>query len=429
MERLFPIVPLVVAGVLLLTLLWRGFGAQRGPAELRLGAGHIGDESFQLGLALGMVTLLHESSVRLVVEETDGSVDSLAQLSTGQLELAMVQADVELPREARMVAVLYADVFVFAVREDGPLWMPEDLAGRTLAVADTGSAQTASLDRVLRHYEIADDVTKVYADDAEADRLLAAGEVDAVFRVRSPHNLDLKTLAHKVELRLMPIPHGPAMAAADPALNVTELPVGAIRGRPAVPAMPLSTLAVDRLLVAHVDAPEVAVRAIAKQLFERRQELVRRTPVAAGIRPPERRVGDLAPLHSGVVAWLQRAEPSYLEANADYVSLLMSTLLLVGSWMWAGRSFVTRGMQRRADNHNRVLVEVLRAIDASPELDTLIEQKGRLLRILEEVLDDVESEAISPAQFQGFALGWEAAHDALRDRERDLRPAPGSSGS
>ena len=421
LERQLPLGLVLLALLLVAGLVLRGCLRGEPHAELRLGAGHPGDEAFGVALALAEVMERHAPDEPVVVVETDGTVDNLARLSSRTVDLATVQADAELPADARLVAILYADVFMLVVPAESPIRWPEDLPGARIAVAAPGSAQHASLDRLLRHYELASEVTLVVVDDAEADRRLAAGEVDALFRVRSVYNADLQSLVRSVPVRLVPIDHAAALAAADPALQVTQLPAGSLRGRPSVPQEPLSTLAVNRLLVAHADVPDDAVRAVVRQLFERRQALVQRSAVAAGIRPPERRVGQLAPLHRGLIAWLDRAEPSYLEANADFVSLLMSTLLLMGSWLWAGRTFVSRRMQKRADNHNRVLVEVLRAIDDAPDLDGVIVQKRRLLKILEDVLDDVETEAITPAHFQGFALGWEAAHDALRDRERDLR--------
>jgi plasmid maintenance system killer protein len=61
-------------------------------------------------------------------------------------------------------------------------------------------------------------------------------------------------------------------------------------------------------------------------------------------------------------------------------------------------------------------MQTLHAIDDAPDDEALTALKHKLFRMLEEVLDDVESEAISPAHFQAFALGWSAAHRNLRDR-------------
>ena len=422
LERRLPLGIVLLALLLVIGLVARGLLREAPASVLLVGAGHKGDEAFELSEALALVMARHTEELSVQVVETDGTVDNLARLADGRVDFAAVQADVELPAAARLVAVLYEDVFILAVPKESDIHWPEDLAGARIAVAAPGSAQHESLGRLLRHYDLQDAVSLVVLDDVEADRRLASGAVDAVFRVRSVNNLELQSLAHELPVRLISIDHADALAAADPGLSATHIPAGALRGRPAVPPAPLKTLAVNRMLVAHESVSEEAVRAVASQLFGRRQELVRASSVAAGIRAPVQHFGELIPLHPGVLAWLDREEPSYLEANADFVSLLISMLLLLGSWLWAGRTFVSRRMQSRADRHNRVLVEVLRAIDDAPDLEALIEQKRRLLHILEAVLDDVETEAITSVHFQGFALGWEAAHDTLRDRERDLRP-------
>ena len=422
-RRILVRVPLLLLVVVAIVVAARqGHRVLTAPTEaphLRLGAGHVEDEASVVATALGELA----TELPLDIVHTDGTLDNVDRLVRGELDLATVQADTPLPPDLRLVAVLYSDVYFLVVRQEAEATHLTHLAGGTIATAEAGSAQALSLARVLDHYGLKGAVDIVHTADATADQMLEDGRVDAIFRVRSVHNQGLHALAHVVPVRLLPIDHGPALQATDPALHPATIPAGVVRGWPAVPSVPTASVQVHRLLVAHNNVPDTSIRALAQLLFEHRQALVRRTPIAAGITPPARSVANAAPLHAGVEAWLDRAEPSYLEKNADYVSLLMSTVLLLGSWAWAGRTFVARRMQKRADHHHHVLLDILRTIDTAADAATLAEQKVRLIRILEEVLDDVETEAISPAHFQGFALGWEAAHRTLADRERSL-PSP-----
>lgn len=426
-RRLLVRLPLAVLFLLALVLAaTTGHRALRpsGPApSVRIGAGRAADEASDIVQALAALAPRHGLDIPIEVVETEGSLDNVARLSDGTLDLATVQADTVLPPDLRLVGVLFSDVYLVAVRASAGIDHLTALHGATIATAPEGSAQAASLQRLLAHYGLQDALTVRHMSDAEADRLLALEQLDAVFRVRSVHNPDLHALAAAVPLDIIAIDHAAALHATDPALRPAELPAGVLRGWPAVPRQNTPTVGVDRLLVARADVPADTVRALARLLFEHRQALVRQTPAAAGIQPPRREVSNPAPLHSGVEAWLDRAEPSYLEKNADYVSLLMSSVLLLGSWAWAGRAFVAGRMQRRADRHHHVLIEILRSVEAADTPEALAELRHRLLLILEEALDDVETEAISPAHFQGFALGWEAAHTALRDQERRLEAA------
>ena len=400
---------------------WRA--QHTGPVVLRLGAGHPSDEGYAVAAALAATADLYEPGVRIRLVETEGSEDSARRLAAGELELAAVQADIDLPTDAALVSVLYQDIYLLLTSAGSPLSDVSQLAGHRIGVADHGSGQHRSLERLLAHYALEDAVKLTHAPEAEADRLLRAGGVDVVFRVRSAQNPGVRALVAALDLKLLRIGQAPALHLHDPALQPGEVPEGALRGGPPVPAQATPTVVVDRLLVARADVPAVAVEALARILFERRQALARHTPLAAGIHVPGRETVLAAPLHGGVLAWLERDEPSYLERNADYVSLLLSVVLLAGSWVWAARSYLARRMQRRADHYNHVLVEILHAIDAAEVMAQIEALKARLLHILEEVMDDVEEERITPTHFQGFALAWRAAHDTLRDRERSLLSA------
>ncbi len=415
--------PWAVALLALVALVWVGSDVLQGPPatpRIRIGAGGKDDESTVLAHALAKLVEEHADGLQVDVISGEGSIANMAALSRRELEFATVQADTPLPPEARLVGTLYNDAFLFVVRADAPMASVADLAGRKIAVASAGSAQHSSLQTVLLHYGLTTSVELVPAADPEADQMLESGYVDALFRVRSMHNTELRQLANETPIRVLPIDQAAALTLDHPWLNVTNVPRGALHGNPPVPEADATTLSVDRLLVAHSEVSDETVQEVAQHLFEHRQALLHETPVAAGITHPSPRAVSWAPLHGGVRAWLDRAKPSYLEKNADYVSLLMSTALLLGSWVWAGRAYLSRRMQKRADDHNHVLVEVLRAVDQARNHAEVAEQKRRLLRILEAVLDDVESESISPGHFQGFALGWEAAHATLRDREREL---------
>lgn len=396
------------------------FRAEEGPTVLRLGAGHPEDEGFHVAAALADAAEGHEAGIRIEVVPTSGSAENARLLAAGELELATTQADLELPPEARLVSVLYPDTFLVLVPSDAPMRDVSDLAGRRIAAPEAGSGQADSLDHLLAHYDLIDKVTLVRGDEATGEAQLAEGSVDALFRVRSLQNEGLHALADRLSLRVLLVGQAAALQAANPALTAGEVPTGALRGRPALPDQPVPTVVVDRLLVAHTDVPADAVEAVARTLFERRQALVRHAPVSAGVRTPERDAALVAPMHDGLLAWFHRDEPGFIEKNVDMISLLMSVGLLLWSWVWAGRAWMEKRMQTRSDQHNFVLVALLNEAHAARTAQEVGDVRARLIQRLEVVMDDLEEERITGAQFQGAAVAWQAAHGVLQDRERML---------
>jgi len=394
----------------------RWFGPPPPPEVLRIGAGHTRSDTFAIISALEDLAKERNHAQSLEVVATTGSLDNVRLLESGDLHLATVQADTPLPASLRVVGTLHSDAFLMVVRADSPLTDLVDLIGSSIVTGPAGSAQAISLQRILDHYELLDLVTVRHEEVETADDLLLNGTVDALFRVRSIHNANLQTLADQHPLRLLPIEQGQALHATDPSLHPVVLPRGVLHGRPPMPADATPTVEVQRLLVTHQDLPSETIRALAHLMFENRYTLIQRTPVASGLSPPSRTIANPALLHAGVDDWLDRSKPSYLQQNVDYVSFLISTFVLLGSWALAGRSYLSRRMRKRADHHHHVLLGMLRAIDAAADPSELDALKEGLFQLLAEALDDVESEAISSVHFQGFTLGWQAAHRTLQAR-------------
>ncbi len=296
--------------------------APTGPPSLRLGAGLLDSDTHTLARAIAATYGELDPGPGLEVVPTQGSQDNVEQLVLGTVDLATVQADTPLPPSLRLVGTLYSDAYLFVVPAGSNITSLADLAGHTIITGNPGSAQAGSLDRILQHYGLSGSVRVTGGSNKAADQALLDGKVDALFRVRSIHNADLRQLARSTPLRLLPVDQGRALSAADPTLQPTDVPRGVLHNLPPLPAHDTPTVQVDRLLVAHQRVEGATIRALARVLFEHRHALIRQTPIASGVLPPTRSVANPVPLHEGVEAWLDRAEPSYLEKNADYVSLL-----------------------------------------------------------------------------------------------------------
>ena len=91
------------------------------PHTLRVGAGHPNDDAATIATALADLAREEAAPFSLEVVETDGTIDNVARLNRGELELATVQSDTALPTGLQLVAVLYHDAYLLVVPADSPV--------------------------------------------------------------------------------------------------------------------------------------------------------------------------------------------------------------------------------------------------------------------------------------------------------------------
>src|SRR5262249_51356979 len=144
-------------------------------------------------------------------------------------------------------------------------------------------------------------------------------------------------------VKFIGIEHAAAMRLKQPAYTPSSIPEGAYSGTPAIPSTDLPTVAVQRTLVANQKTGDELISFIAGILSERRQELAfaipsqsaELRPLLAGLKPPGDSGNGLEPpVHRGAAAYYDRDKPSFVQRYADYLTLLLTIALLIGSWVW-----------------------------------------------------------------------------------------------
>ena len=110
---------------------------------LILGAGPAETETFDLAQAISDVVERHHPRIRILVVPTLGSARNAELLGAGELDLATIQAEMQTPPSARLIAPLFADAFQLLAREGSEVRSPGDLGGKTVALPVRGSAGRA----------------------------------------------------------------------------------------------------------------------------------------------------------------------------------------------------------------------------------------------------------------------------------------------
>ena len=397
--------------------------------KLRLGADPVNSEPYEMATAIAHVISRTYPELEIEIVSTGGSSENMNRLTNGDLDLALVQAEVITRQNVSLLAVLYHDLFQLLVRDDSGIEDLKDLEGKRIALPPVTSGQYRAFWFLANHYGLAPErIVAIPMNTYQADEAIVHGQVDAIFRVRGPRNSSIRVLFGRTELRFIPIDQGDALHLRQPAYSASFIPKGSYRGDPPTPSEALPTVAVDRLLVARDDVPEEIARAITSVLFEKRRDLALRTPLAALIRQPEIKQGTMLPVHEGALGYYEREKPSFLEEKAEFFALIFSVLVVATSIAVAvTRRFYER-QKGRIEDYSIELLDLeksAKAAETIPELDIC---KHRLTEILAEAVDDMRHSRINAEGLQLFSFVWESVNYTINDHEEQLRLGPNLAG-
>jgi hypothetical protein len=242
--------------------------------------------------------------------------------------------------------------------------------------------------------------------------------------VRALGNPSILKLVQSGKVRFLPIEHAAAMKIEHPAFEPAAIPEGAYLGSPPVPAQDLATVAVHRTLLAGDGANEAAIRAITAVLMERRQEIMQEIPermtdlrlLLAQVRRPDAQAGLGPPLHPGAISFYDKDKPSFLQANADYVGLILTVVLMAASWVWELKRWMQGQQKNAADRYSNRAVELMESARSASSIMTLEEIWRDLLAILAQAVHDLDADKLSEESFNSFRSILQIALDVTRDR-------------
>ncbi|HAN45329.1 MAG TPA: C4-dicarboxylate ABC transporter substrate-binding protein [Cyanobacteria bacterium UBA8156] len=393
-------------------LLWRQ------NLTLAIAAGHAGGDYHKFATALAQVLPNHVPLREVKVRDTSGATENMALLQKGKVQLALVQNDTPATAQTRSIASLYPEIFHVIVKPDRGIRSIPDLRGKRMAVPPRGSGSYPAFWRLAAHYGLtAADIPIVEMTSNEADAAFRANQVDGIFRIAGLGNERTRNLLRSTPGQLLAIDQAAAMKLFEPYLDTTVVPKGAYRANPPIPSQDLPVASVQALLVVRADVPEELVREITATLFENRSELVALNPRMATIDFPGVGLALGLPLHPGAKAYYDREKPSFLQENAEPLSLLMAVATLVISSLWQLRSQLSDNQKNRADAYNLQLVKIVEETEAATDVQDLMRLRQELLQILRAVIEDLDGDRLSPESYQLFVFPWETAMMTLRHRE------------
>lgn len=261
--------------------------------------------------------LAHELSesldIRMVAEETAGSVDNLLRVGAGDALLGFAQGDAaadavagtgafEEPLEVQAVARLYDEYLHIVVRGDSDLDDIGDLAGRTVSLGAANSGVNVIAARVLAAAGVdAASVRNPQLDLSASIEALESGEIDGFFWVGGLPTPGIAALAGRMPVRLLPIEQS-WVTEVNERYSHAYRPADVPEGMYGLAAS-ASTLAVPNYLVTAASTPSGVVRDVLAGLFDARPRIAEEVTAAALLDRRQALFTGPVELHPGAVQY------------------------------------------------------------------------------------------------------------------------------
>jgi len=309
--------------------------------ELRVGAG------VEIKYRQDMLPILCDEALQYdlkfqVQKSFSRSADSIAQVGSGELDLAVVPAGLAIHAEnVRQVAVLDCEPLQLFVRPDMLAGGLASLRGKRLNLGSAGSGSRIIAGEVLKFIGMKPEIDYREEDYSYRELIALPREQmpDAVFTL-SPLPSPLgERLVQQYGYHLLELPFGAAMNLRKPAIEDVVVPAHTYGAQPAVPAKPLHTVGTRAVVIARASVPKVAIRNFLTVLYE--SDFARRV----GIPPLDASLilrSAEYPNHPGTVAYLHRHDPWINKDFIDNVMNLRGVGVSIASaailiWQWFRR--------------------------------------------------------------------------------------------
>lgn len=210
---------------------------------------------------------------------TQGSVENVMAVATGELDMALTQANVAFYAHSgggplakqkplvqlRAIANLFPEAIQLVVRRDSDIESVRDLKGKRVSLGEPGSGTLLITDILLGGYGLArTDVTPFFEKVGTAGDKLVAGDLDAFVTVSGyPMNAIVQT-AESVPIRLVQIlgPEADKIRKTYPFFGADVIPAGTYEGVGGT-----VTLKVGTILVVSSSADDELIYGITRALW------------------------------------------------------------------------------------------------------------------------------------------------------------------
>jgi TRAP-type uncharacterized transport system substrate-binding protein len=382
-----------------------GYRIYQRPVTWTVAVGSLDGQARQVASLIGGRLATTDSPVRLKVVDSGSVLDAAKAFSSGQVDLAVVRADVGDLSQARTVVMTAHGTVMIVAPPGSSITSIAKLRDHTVGVVG-GEINHRVVEALQKEYDLGR-ANVTFKDLAPADvrRAVQAKEVAALLLVLPLTDRYLsfvKGLFHEGPTTapvLIPIDSAGAIADVKGPYESFDIPKGTLRGAPAVPDDDVTTLQVTYYLVANKRLNSNLVAELAKKIMAARRDLVSEEPRLAGLAAPELDSDAYIAVHPGAAAFFNGTEESFMDRYGNAIYLTPMALGALASIFAAAWRFL--GVREQEATH--------------PTLDTFCLLPGRIRAIDDEAqLRDIEHEVdtLLRAQLAKTAAQEEGASEA-----------------
>ncbi len=261
---------------------------------------------------------IKEHGIRCFVERTSGSVYNLEALRSGELDVALAQADWiyhaykgtgEFAKDGpdtslRSIFSLHTEVFTVLARTDSGIASIHDLLGKRIGIAVAGSGMRATAEEFMRAegWNKENFAELVELKSVEDGKALCAGQVDAIFFTTGHPNGGTEEITHRCATHIIPVVGAPIakMIHDNPYYLHVTLPGGMYPGSP----KPVATFGMKAVLVTSSKVDENTIYHVVKAVFDNLDNFKTLHPVFSSLdKHAMMSEGLIVPLHPGALKY------------------------------------------------------------------------------------------------------------------------------
>jgi len=406
------------------------------PDVIRIGDGSPGGRYASLNKALEPhlnKVLKEKFGSRVERVHTQGSLENLQKVESGELHLAFCQEGVGAAAQVNSVINLENEYLYVVVKDDSPITRVADLQGKQINPGTKGSGTYILSHQIFEYYPLTD-FQETNLGFTEVLEQFDAGKLDAAFFVSGFKSPALLQMLRTGNFRVLPVPFVPAMWLTHPWINELTLPAMAFKRLPnPIPAEDIPTLGVKSSIIAGKDIPpaivEAVVAAILETSFVQETELVLlRNNQATGFAYTDTQYQ----IHEGAQAYYYPWQPTIPSDFVESWNGIIGIIVLVGSGVYTVISYfrqkkdeqlaqLEEGKKNTLDEYVRQIEEVVERVAPADSSEDLAALRAELSAINRQASIDYREERFrSSEDFTAFTVQLSFAMEQIQGRGQEI---------
>ena len=365
-----------------------------------------------------------DSGTKVTVQNSSGSKQNLDHLQKRISDLCLVQNDIAGKKGFTSIATLYEEALHVVVRtETGSL---QELANGTFSLGPLGGGTEGLALAALRQAGFEKNEITLRKESFESGiKALREKRTDAVCIVTSIGNRAVHSLLREGEFALLDFGEKAfeGIRYSYPFAHTCEIPSKVYPVKPGygLPKKNISTLGTEVLLVCRQDLPEKNAFDLARFLGDNHANLIRAHPLLAQMDSPKNLRHLQFPVHPGAQLHFDRHEPSFIQAWADPIALVLSVLVIA----WGALATIRKIYLMRLKENLDEFFHKVECITSELVEGTKPERSMKIARELHEIRRETTRKLIAEELFadDSFVIFQRQLHTAQQLVNEALRKA------